>query len=767
MNRPHGNGYDHDGQEHEMDNVVPLRGRTGDPFSGPPVARPNLDARVAQLRAEGTIGGGAAAAEATGPAAGGVDVDERPAAVEGEVLPALGRRERPRWVRQLTQPANEPLLPVWLRSTTVARQRAWYAARTTARVGAWWTLRTPVVAAYCVPPVARGVGMGFRGWWRWVSAAALEERVKDVRGEVSKTMWEEMLTKANSARKARAWVTAIGAPVSGLSVWVGDIMYGAMVPWTVGGAVVVAAGIAGARRGESFLPIGAPPPRPIEPGMALKALNATMGEVFDDLKLKVTVLRSIAHPWGWDVEIMAGQALAAIEKQLDEIETRLRTRKGAVSLITDSGDAGRAVLRIVYADPFASMPAPPARTPGTVSVKQRHSLGKTLGGSDLALSLLAHTAFIGKSGSGKSSALWTDLDLLTAASDVIVLGIDLSDGPALNIWGDCISQYATSPAAAEGLLMYALAIGHARASVMGRRLRPTADSNPDEDVDENWPVTDAEPAFVLVIDEYPLMVEAGLNKLVEEYLRVARKAAGLAHIASQRAGRTEMGTTTVKTMVTNKVLLACESADVEMFLGPGRRAQGWRPDRLQPATPGHANDAGRCYVDAPGHETPQLAAVYRLTAQEARRRAIQRLQHIREHGRATFDQATLQAADAYARRRWDMGLDDLLTMAGPLADGAAVVDAHDDGQAVAQVLLDVRAAFERAGADRLPTAQLLQLLAEVDGEYSDVDATELASRLRPYGVRPGQLGRLGELANPNGYRRRHVDAAIEGQAQAS
>jgi hypothetical protein len=725
-------------EERDMDNVVPLR-------------RPKMDAKVAELRAAGLIGSGATAPAPRPPAD---DVDPV-AALSGEVLPpAASPWERVRLA------AEQPVLPGWLTDRRMTGQRLRWLSRAAARQAGRGALRSPVVAGRVTVVMARGGRSGAGVWWRWVRAEGLYAEAADLRGEASKAVWEAARERARKARTARAWMTALGLPALSLGVFVGGLVWGPLVWWGLGAAAALAAGVSGRRPGERILTTGAAPARPVELGMPAGQLHATIEEVMTGLKLDVKVLRSQAHPWGWDVQIMAGQALGKVADKLEEIEARLRTRTGAVSLIPDPQDAGMATLRIVWSDPYAAMPAPARRAPRSISARGQHPVGRMLDGQELRLPLLAHTVYVGKSRSGKSSAVWTVLDILTAADDVVVWGGDLSDAPALNIWGDCVQHYRSTPAGLEGLLKAAIAIGMARAAVMGQRLRPTAESAAGEDVSENWEPTPAGPALVLVLDEYPLIVEAGLGPLVEEYLRTAAKGAGFAHIASQRAGRNEMGTTTIKTMAVNKVLLSCEAQDIEMLMGPGKRGEGWRPDRLKPAADGKPNDAGRCYVDGPGHTEPRLNAVYRLSATEARGRAIERLQHIREHGRPTIDRATWQAADAYARRRWDTGLDELLTQDGPLAGDPAAAGGAQEPAAVPAVLADLRAVLDAAGVAAMHTRDVLPALAARHDRYAGWTSTDLADAVRPHHLASAQLRNVNGVANANGYRLADIQTAI-------
>ncbi len=692
--------------------------------------------------------------------------------VSGEVLPAVGSP----WER-VRLAAERPVVPVWLSDRAVLGHRARWLVRAAARQTARGVLRSPVVAARLAPPVGRGVAAGVRVWWRWMRATSLYAEARDLRTDASKALWEAAYERARVARKIRTWMSVVGLPAAGAGIWAGGLVWGPLV-WVGSGAVAaLAAGAAGRKPGERILTSGGSdaPGRPVELGMPAGQLHATIEQVMKGLRLDVTVLRSQAHPWGWDVQIMAGQALGKVGERIEEIEARLRTRPGAVTLITDARDAGLGVLRIVWADPLAGMSAPARRAPRSVSARGRHAIGRSIDGSETRIPLLAHTVYVGKSRSGKSSAVWTVLDVLTAANDVVVWGGDLSDAPALNIWGDTVERYACTPAALEGMLKAAISIGKARGAVMGRRLRPTATSATGQQVDENWTPTPEGPALVLVLDEYPLIVEAGLGGLVEEFLRTAAKGAGYAHIASQRAGRHEMGSTTVKTMAVSKVLLSCEAQDVEMLMGPGKRAAGWRPDRLKPAADGKPNDAGRCYIDAPGHTEPQLHAVYRLSATEVRDRAIERLRHIDTNGRPAIDRDTWRAADVDARRRWGATLDELLSMDGPLGDDPTAAGDVQESTEVPAVLTDLRAVLVDAGVDRMHTGPLLAALQARDsGRYAgwgDVQtddkgretypaAGRLAAAVKPFGISSRQTLLRG--VNRNGYWLTDVDTAIEG-----
>jgi hypothetical protein len=688
------------------------------------------------------------------------------AAVSGEVLPAA---DSP-WER-VRQAAERPVLPAWLTDRAVAGHRARWLARAAMRQAARGAMKSPVVAARVSVMAGRGAAAGVRVWWRWVRAEALYAEARDLRADASKPVWEAAYERARKAREVRAWVTLAGLPLLAAGVWVSGLVWGPLVWWGTGAVAALVAGAAGRRPGERILPAGSEAPaRPVELGMPAGQLHATIEEVMAGLRLDVTVLRSQAHPWGWDVQIMAGQALSKVSDKLEEIEARLRTRQGAVTLIADRQDAGLGVLRIVWKDPFASMPAPPRRAPRSLSVRGLHSIGRTLDGGELRLPLTTHTGIVGKSGSGKSSALWTILDLLTAANDAVVVGIDLTGAAALNIWGDLITHYATTKTAAEGLLKAVLAWGHARASVVGRALRPTADSDPTGAISENWQITPQAPAVFLVIDEFPVLAAAGLTDLVKEILQTARKASIFVYIASQRAVKDELGDTTIRTALLSRIGLACDPDDVRVLFGNGAAAAGWRPDRLVPsAGEGRPNDAGRCYVKADGHTEPRVNAVYRLDAPEVKARAVERLRHAREHGQPTIDRATWEAADAYARRQWDMGLDDLLRLGeSTLVGETAAAGVVQEPTEVPRILTDLRAVLVDADADAMHTDAILSALADRSDRYAGwtelalpVAAGKLAAAVKRYGLRADKLRNVAGREHGNGYRLSDIQDAIK------
>lgn len=93
-----------------------------------------------------------------------------------------------------------------------------------------------------------------------------------------------------------------------------------------------------------------------------------------------------------------------------------------------------------------------------------------------------------------------------------------------------------------------------------------------------------------------------------------------------------------------------------------------------------------------------------------------------------------------------------------LRQAAGVLPGRDRRQ-VPQILAAMLAAMLAGeGVDRMPTAALIDVLREANAaQWGDLDGAELAKLVRPYGLKPRQLGGDG---NPRGYRLDDVQEAI-------
>jgi FtsK/SpoIIIE family len=353
------------------------------------------------------------------------------------------------------------------------------------------------------------------------------------------------------------------------------------------------------------------------------------------------VLSITRHTWGELVELEMPRGAKVLNDRLDDLEAALRLPMGGLSFQINPRDAGIVSLRMRRTDPFTGLGAPYHHRPRSLTVRQALDVGLEMDGAPLLLMLArVHLAVVGGTGSGKSSALWTLIDSLSACEDVVIWGIDLTGSPGLKAWGSVIQELATTPDQAKALLEKLLKMGRGRTAELGDRSTPRLGQPLPDLASENWRPSPQGPQIVLIVDEYPALVEAGLWPYVAMILKELRKGAVTLILASQRATKDELGTSTVKAQIGLKVLLSCDPQDVQLLLGAGMRAKGWTPDRLLPALNEDPYDAGIAYIHGGAHIRPVPKKFYRLELPEVYRRAMERMQA----GLPSIDPATLAHA---------------------------------------------------------------------------------------------------------------------------
>ncbi len=233
-----------------------------------------------------------------------------------------------------------------------------------------------------------------------------------------------------------------------------------------------------------------------------------------------------------------------------------------------------------------------------------------------------------------------------------------------------------------------------------------------------WDVSPERPAVVVFCDEYPRLSDQA-KALAVDLIRIGRKARVTLVLAASEATSDALGAA-VAEIAALKILHACRHADVRLVLGANMIADGWRPDRLNPATGETPEDAGVCYVHAAGARDPILNKIRLVPAARARLNGS----HRAARGLPRIDVATLAKqveTDSVDRS----AVDDVLTAFG--AD------------------------------DRVWTETLLSRLATLHERYRAWTAEDLAAVLAPLEVRPGQV-KIGSR-NRNGYRRLFVREA--------
>lgn len=423
------------------------------------------------------------------------------------------------------------------------------------------------------------------------------------------------------------------------------------------------------------------------------------------------------EPWGWTVPVILRRGTpAAIAAKLGELETTLDLPSGGVLMAPDRTRRARVVLRLAERDPFMNLRPAPHHDPASRSIRDSHVVGSRMDGEDLTLCLLGvHGVVIGTPGAGKSMTLRTLADAVSACADAVVWDLDPS-GNGLDVLGGGVGRRERDPRGIEDALADALALAESRPRLFTEL-----------DMGDAWQPTSERPAVVVFIDEYTRLSDRA-KALAVDLLRVGRKARVTAILAANEATSDALGAAIADTTAL-KILMPCRHADVRLVLGPNMIAEGWRPDRLNPATGESPEDAGCCYVYAAGSREPVVSKIRPIDGQRARENGA----HRAAVGLPLIDTKSQTAAQA--RRARD-------------TSGAREPAETVDGPGV----VDVLTAFD--GLEKLWTEHLLSRLSTLDARYAGWGAEDLAALLAPLGVGPVQIKIDGR--NRNGYHRRAI-----------
>jgi S-DNA-T family DNA segregation ATPase FtsK/SpoIIIE len=447
--------------------------------------------------------------------------------------------------------------------------------------------------------------------------------------------------------------------------------------------------------------------------------------------------------WGWTVPVILRTGTpAAIVAKTGDLETRLDLPAGGVLATPDRSRRARVVLRLAQGDPFVGLGYAPSRPPASLSVTDRVTVGQRIDGEPLSVPLLGvHGVVIGSPGSGKSSTLLALGDALTVCADALVWDLDPA-GDGLHTLGSAVGRRERDPLAIEDALADALALAEVRPRMLA-----------DLGMGAAWQPTPQRPAVVVIVDEYTRLT-ARAKQLAVQILRVGRKARVTLILAATEATSDALGAAIADTTAL-KIMHACRFQDIQLVLGPQMGAEGWRPDRLHPATADDPGDAGRCYVATAGQWEPLLSKIApvdvdRISDQAAQRAAFG-LPRIDADSweRARARRAADRAADGGTDGGTDAGGAGFSPTGGGEAPSDRVLLDH-------QGITDVIAAF--GGDRRLWTEELLARLAERDTRYHGWAGKDLAALLRPLDVRPVQVWREGR--NRNGYDRDTLTTAF-------
>lgn len=341
------------------------------------------------------------------------------------------------------------------------------------------------------------------------------------------------------------------------------------------------------------------------------------------------------HAWGWEVTVSLAKGKPAdIVTKAPDLETPLDLPENGLLCQPVRASRGRVVLRLVQSDPFANMPGAPERKANGYRMRDKQTVAHRMDGTTFDVSLLGvHVIVIASSGGGKSVIMRALADTQTACSDVLVGDLDpggnglapLAEALGVREVGlDAMGQIET-------ILDQALKIAKARPGLFAKL-----------GMKENWEPTPERPAIVLFIDEYPQLSDRA-KELAVKILQTGRKSRVQLVLAAQEATKDSIGKA-IADSIALKIVGPSRHQDVIQVFGAGAIAEGWRPDRLDPAE-GDAvgddlRDASQAYIRGAGSREPLKHKFLFLEGKEGRRRARERA----AAGRPTVDAESLAAA---------------------------------------------------------------------------------------------------------------------------
>ncbi|MFB8310328.1 hypothetical protein ACFC5T_17400 [Streptomyces sp. NPDC055961] len=319
--------------------------------------------------------------------------------------------------------------------------------------------------------------------------------------------------------------------------------------------------------------------------------------------------------YGWQaIAVLNSGTPADIVRLLPKLDVALRVGQGRTMAQGgyNPNDSAEVMVRVLTEDPFANPPAFPLRNPLSCSILKPVSIGISIDGEPTDVILAGqHILIVAKSGGGKSAMVRTLAEYATACSDAVVWDLDPTGrglGPLRGLAGRTAYTEEEIEAALADLVRYA----ENRIAAL-------------DEGEDNWVVTDEEPALIAFLDEY-----SKLSKKAKEHalalIRIGRKARITLVICTQDATSDIMGDAVADSFGI-RVMLPCRMDDVPIVVGDRSAiSAGWLPHLLVPS-PGEWDiaDAGRFYCLTPRHRAPILRYCPHLDAGTALLRAKERL----------------------------------------------------------------------------------------------------------------------------------------------
>lgn len=316
------------------------------------------------------------------------------------------------------------------------------------------------------------------------------------------------------------------------------------------------------------------------------------------------ILEPTRYNWGWEIPVVLRKGTPDdVMAKAKKMETLLRLPTDGM-LVAATRFRAEVVIRLMQTDPFSNMERERRAEPLSRSIKNKYKVAQRMDGQSLELSLLRnHAVVIAAPGGGKSMFMRKLADITTSCRDCVTWDID-PGGNGLEVFGSAIARRGRTPEEIEEMLTEALEYTKIRAKKLTKL-----------GMGDNWQPTKDHPALIIFIDEF-IQLNKKCKDLAIQVIRNGRKAAITVVLAAQQATRDTLGAA-IADAVSIKIMFASRHADVPLVFGEGMLSQGWRPDKLHPASGEDVEDAGKCYILGGGSREPYLYKVFPIEPDEA------------------------------------------------------------------------------------------------------------------------------------------------------
>lgn len=460
-------------------------------------------------------------------------------------------------------------------------------------------------------------------------------------------------------------------------------------------------------------------PQEVTIGMTPRVFQEMMREALvEKLKCEIKTLRVDPLEYAYIVHVwLDGMTPKKIADGLADLEANLPgVRTSSILLRQSSQSRNYCVLTIPGPNAWAAVPELPYREPKSLTTADipDQQVAAAMSGDPLGLPLeRTNVNMVGKSRSGKSTWLRAILDVLTATTDQIVIGIDLgSAGSGFAGLRHAMHLVITDPYLAAEALDWGLAVGQGRPDLFDEL-----------GMGQTWVTSPERPGVKFVVDEFPALVntsrkcviydengkkagDINLDGKLAEMIDTCAKSDVTVIVAGQGMTRARIGANTWLNELPVQILAACDEDDIKLALSAGAMDEGWAPHRLMPQMGQDVNDAGVAYVLAGSrHSEPIPYRACITSTEEYERRGRERGQHLVE-------------MDAESEEFTDITLEDLMEKQKALEESRRRRRPSGPPALITTIRGIFRDANDPAGLSR---EELAEALGEVDPDTWALD----------------------------------------------